>query len=74
MQGKLKPKKLDRMLSTLTHRDLGPYGSGSYTSPSGVSIDLQHISVSELEPEINSNKVIVGRVVCSVDTNTTVPL
>ena len=73
-QGKLKPKKLEGLLNSLSDRDLGPYGKGMYTSPRGTTIDLVHIPCSDLSPEVNSNKVICGKVVCSVESNSTVPL
>nr|KAG5707484.1 hypothetical protein BaRGS_011988 [Batillaria attramentaria] len=72
-KGKLKPKKLESMLNSLSDRDLGPYGSGSYTSARGQTIKLEHIPISSLSAEINSNKLILGKVVCSVDTTTAVP-
>ncbi|XP_076448963.1 tetratricopeptide repeat protein 5-like [Babylonia areolata] len=72
-QGKLKPKQLQSYLNSLSEKDLGPYGMGSYTSPTGKTIELSHISTSDMAPEVNANKVICGKVVCSVESNSTVP-
>ncbi|KAK7114758.1 tetratricopeptide repeat protein 5-like isoform X2 [Littorina saxatilis] len=72
-RGKLKPKKLNAYLNSLSVKDFGPYAGGSYTSPHGQTIELAPIPTTDLAPEVNSNKVICGKVVCSVESNSTVP-
>ena len=73
LQGKLKAKRLHSMVQSLGPSDLGPYGGGSYTSPSGQTVKLDHIPVSKLVSGSNPNKVIVGRVVGSVPMDDPVP-
>lgn len=46
--------------------DLGPYAGGSYTSASGLTVKLELVSLSQLRPGANSERVVVGRTVCSV--------
>ena len=73
-KGKIKPKRLQSMIEGLKTSDLGPYGGGTYTSPKGKSVDLTRCKFSELKPEVNHNKVILGKVVCTIATNEPVPL
>lgn len=72
-KGKLKGKRLHSMVQSLGPSDLGPYGGGSYTSPSGQTVQLDHIPVSKLVSGSNHNKVIVGKVVGSVPMDDPVP-
>ena len=74
LKGKLKAKQLQSFMNALGDKDLGPYNKGAYTSASGKTIDLAHINTIDVGPEVNSNKVICGKVVCSVESNSTVPL
>jgi hypothetical protein len=73
-QGKLKVKKMQTMLKSLSESDLGPYGGGSYTSPSGKSISLTTVPLASLRPDTNLEKVVVGKVVCSLTSDDPVPL
>nr|XP_022337699.1 tetratricopeptide repeat protein 5-like isoform X2 [Crassostrea virginica] len=61
------------MIEGLKTSDLGPYGGGTYTSPKGKSVDLTRCKFNELKPEVNHNKVILGKVVCTIATNEPVP-
>ena len=61
------------MVHSLDPSDLGPYGGGSYTSPSGQTVQLEHVTVSKLVSGCNPNKVIVGKVVGSVPVDDPVP-
>lgn len=61
------------MVHSLGPSDLGPYGGGSYTSPSGQTVQLEHVPVSKLVSGCNPNKVIVGKVVGSVPMDDPVP-
>ena len=74
MQGKLRPKKLKAILSSLRDSDLGPYSGGSYTGPRGDSVRLTKCALSELEPGLNAEKVVLGKVVCSLKTDNQVHL
>ena len=74
LKGKLKAKKLSSLLSSLDSlKHLGPYSGGSYNSPNGAKVSLDLVSFSDLKPEVNSEKVILGVVICSVHTEDTVP-
>ena len=61
------------MVHSLGPSDLGPYGGGSYTGPSGQTVHLDHVPVSKLVPGPNPNKVIVGKVVGFVPMDVPVP-
>jgi len=73
LQGKLKAKRLHSMVQSLGPSDLGPYGGGSYTSPSGQTIQLDLVPLSKLGSGANPNKVTVGRVVGFVPMDDPVP-
>lgn len=63
-QGKIRGKKLQSLVTGLSpETHLGPYGGGSYTSASGLTVDLQLANLKELKPGVNDNRVVVGRVV-----------
>jgi len=74
LKGKLKAKKLSSLISSLdSMKQLGPYSGGSYKSPSGATVNLGQITFTDLKPGINTEKVILGVVICSVHTEDTVP-
>jgi len=74
LRGKLKPKKLSAMISSLDpSKQLGPYSGGQYNSPNGGSVNLSPVFVSDLTNGANSEKVILGVVICSVHSEDTVP-
>ena len=58
LKGKLKPKKLSAMISSLDpSKQLGPYKGGQYNSPNGGSVNLTHSPFSDLVNGVNSEKV-----------------
>ncbi|GLV37229.1 hypothetical protein CBL_01941 [Carabus blaptoides fortunei] len=72
--GKMKGKKrLHQILHSIDSKQLGPYTGGSYTSTSGQSIKLTEVSLSELKSGINLEKLVLGKVVCSVHNDDSVP-
>jgi len=74
LKGKLKAKKLTSMVESLSDSQLGPYTGGSYKHPSkGTSVNLDLIMFSELVAGLNSEKVILGKVICSVHSTDSVP-
>eukprot|EP00088_Acartia_fossae_P004156 TRINITY_DN1176_c0_g1_i7.p1 TRINITY_DN1176_c0_g1~~TRINITY_DN1176_c0_g1_i7.p1 ORF type:complete len:458 (+),score=88.30 TRINITY_DN1176_c0_g1_i7:46-1374(+) len=73
LKGKLKPKKMSSLLESLENKYLGPYSGGSYTSPKGNTATLNHVKFQELSPGLNQERVIMGRVICSVHSEETVP-
>ena len=50
------------------------YSGGSYTSAKGETIKLDHVLFDDLSPEVNSERVVVGKVVCSIASDEPVPL
>lgn len=73
-QGKQKDKKIKSLLQSLRDSDLGPYSGGKYTSPKGKSIDLVRCKFCDLQLQVNEEKVIMGKVVCTIQSNEPVPL
>ena len=74
LKGKLKPKKLSSMISSLDpSKQLGPYAGGKYNSPNGGSVNLSLASFKDLKDGINAEKVILGTVICSVHSEDSVP-
>ena len=61
------------MVQSLGQADLGPYAGGSYTSPSNKTVQLEQEMLSRLSPEVNMNKVVVGRMVGSVPMDDPLP-
>ncbi|XP_064610939.1 tetratricopeptide repeat protein 5-like [Liolophura sinensis] len=72
-KGKMKAKRLQSLCQSISESDLGPYGGGSYTSPKGKTIKLTKVLFSSLQPELNAEKVVVGKVVCTVASEDVVP-
>lgn len=62
----MKDKRLKALVESLGESDLGPYAGGSYQGPKGQSVDLAPVKMAELRPGVNENKVVCGKVVCSV--------
>ena len=54
--------------------DFGPYQGGSYTSPKGQTVTLKPIGFSELQADVNSEKVVLGKVVCTLLSEEPIPL
>lgn len=73
LKGKLKAKKVSSMVENILPKHLGPYGGGEYRSPSGASVNLTQVAFSDLEDGLNKEKVILGKVICSVHTENSVP-
>lgn len=72
-KGKVKTKKLVQMIQSLDPKLLGPYGGGSYTSPKGKSVKLEYIPFRSLQCGQNVEKVVLGKVVCSLQDEDNVP-
>ena len=73
LRGKLKAKKLAQLIDSVASSQLGPYANGSYLHHSGTRVKLEPKVFSRLQPGLNSETVVVGRVICSVHTENTVP-
>jgi len=72
-KGKLKPKRLQHILQSIDSKQLGPYGGGCYTSSSGEKAKLTEELCGALKPGLNEERVILGKVICSVRNEDTVP-
>nr|CAD7579042.1 unnamed protein product [Timema californicum] len=72
-KGRLKVKKLQQMIQSLDVKQLGPYQGGRYTS-AGSSVALTLVPIAGLQPGTNGEKVVLGKVVCSVQNEDSVPL
>nr|CAD7416821.1 unnamed protein product [Timema poppensis] len=80
-KGRLKVKKLQQMIQlaldcvsqSLDVKQLGPYQGGRYTN-AGSSIALTLVPIAGLQPGTNGEKVVLGKVVCSVQNEDSVPL
>ncbi|XP_074026151.1 tetratricopeptide repeat protein 5 [Leptinotarsa decemlineata] len=71
--GKMKAKRLHQILQSIDSKLLGPYGGGSYTSSNGQKVNLTEAALPDLKPGMNEEKVVLGKVVCSVRNEDTVP-
>nr|XP_022911310.1 tetratricopeptide repeat protein 5-like [Onthophagus taurus] len=73
--GKMKLKKLQQLLQSINEsKQLGPFSGGSYTSTvTGATVKLNEVKLNDLQPGLNEEKVILGKVVCSVHNEDTVP-
>ncbi|XP_044256056.1 tetratricopeptide repeat protein 5-like [Tribolium madens] len=71
--GKMKAKRLQQILQSIDSKQLGPYGGGSYTSSTNQTVKLDEISLGILKPGLNEEKVILGKVVCTVQNEDSVP-
>uniref|UniRef100_A0A1Y1M5P0 Tetratricopeptide repeat protein 5 OB fold domain-containing protein n=1 Tax=Photinus pyralis TaxID=7054 RepID=A0A1Y1M5P0_PHOPY len=72
--GRMKAKRLQQITQSIDAKQLGPYGGGSYTSLSGrTTVKLEHIEFEDLQEGLNEEKVILGKVVCSVYNEDGVP-
>jgi tetratricopeptide (TPR) repeat protein len=67
-KGRIRGKKLQSVTDSIcADRDLGAYSGGSYTSPAGRTVHLKLVTINQLQTGLNTEMVIVGRVVCSVN-------
>ncbi|PNF35240.1 Tetratricopeptide repeat protein 5 [Cryptotermes secundus] len=72
LKGKLKVKKLQQMVQSIEPKQLGPYGGGSYTARNE-TVKLEPIVLKNLHLGTNLEKVVLGKVVCSVHNDNVVP-
>lgn len=70
----MKGKRLQTLSQSPRDSALGPYAGGGYTSSSGKSIKLLRCSFKDLEDGVNTEKVVLGKVACTVPTEDLVPL
>lgn len=72
-KGKLKGKKYLQLLHSIDEKNLGPYSGGSYKSKNQEVLQLELISLKNMKEGFNIHKVILGKVVCSVQEEDAVP-
>ncbi|XP_046666019.1 tetratricopeptide repeat protein 5-like [Homalodisca vitripennis] len=72
-RGRLKAKKLQAFLQSIETKQLGPYEGGQYTAPNGLSVNLRLQPLSSLQTGINCEVVVLGKVICSVRNDDSVP-
>ena len=73
-KGRMKPKRLHQMIQTLDQKHLGPYKGGTYTTSTEKSIKLQLVQLKDLQPGLNVEKLVFGKVVCWIQDSDCVPL
>ena len=73
-QGKVKSKKADSLVKSISERDLGCYSSGQYTNKAGQTATMTRCPLKDLQVKINEGRVALGVVVCNVYSNEAVPL
>lgn len=61
-------------MTSLTEADLGPYAGGSYTGQNKETVKLLPCTLSDLVEGSNPEKVVVGKVVCSISLDEPIPL
>ncbi len=68
MKGKLKTKRYNSMVQSIDPKNLGPLSVPSRKET------LKLINFDDLEVGLNEGKVVLGKVICSVHSEATVPL
>ncbi|WAR11624.1 TTC5-like protein [Mya arenaria] len=72
-KGKVRGKRLQTLSQSPRDSALGPYAGGSYTSAAGKTIKLMRCSFKELEVGLNAEKIVLGKVACTVPNAELVP-
>ncbi|XP_045192909.1 tetratricopeptide repeat protein 5-like isoform X3 [Mercenaria mercenaria] len=72
-KGKVKGKRLQTLSQSPRDSALGPYAGGGYTSNSGKSVKLMRCSFKDLETGVNPERVVLGKVACTIPTDDLVP-
>lgn len=70
----MRPKKMESLVKSLVDREVAQYGSCQYINTSGKTVSLTYCKLSDLQPKVNEGKIILGKVVCSINSNDPVPL
>lgn len=72
-KGKLKTKRFNSLVEGIHSKSLGPYGGGKFFPANGPSVDLEDIPFAKLSPGLNDKKVILGKVIFSLQSLDGVP-
>lgn len=67
LKGKLKTKRYNAMVQSIDSKSLGHFAAVGRKDP------YEEVTFSELNPGVNEGKVILGKVICSVHSEDTVP-
>lgn len=63
-KGCLKTRRLQMLLKSIKKHHLGPYADGTVINGQVTKFEL--VKLNQLQPGINNNKVVIGKVVCNV--------
>ena len=72
--GKLKTKRFNSLVESVDSKRLGPYAGGQFSTSSGKTAKLTEIKFSQMAAGLNEEKVILGKVICSLQSLDGVPL
>ncbi|KAL4234244.1 Tetratricopeptide repeat protein 5 [Mactra antiquata] len=72
-KGKVKGKRLQTLSQSPRDSALGPYAGGSYTSGNGQTVKLMRCSFKDLDVGLNSERVVLGKVACTIPNAGNVP-
>lgn len=67
-RGKLKSKKFQALIESIDKSDLGPYAEDLNIEKDKVNLVI--CNLKDLEPGFNQNKVLVGKVICTLQAKT----
>ncbi|KAH9515620.1 Tetratricopeptide repeat protein 5 [Bulinus truncatus] len=73
LKGKIKTKKLHTFMKQLVERELPQYKSVQSSNINGQNVSLTYCKLSELQPKVNEGKIVVGKVVCTINSGNPVP-
>ncbi|XP_059140737.1 tetratricopeptide repeat protein 5-like [Physella acuta] len=73
LKGKMRAKKMDSLVKSLVDREVAQYQSCQYINTSGKTVALTYCKLSDLQPKVNEGKIVLGKVVCSINSNDPVP-
>ncbi|XP_045480809.1 tetratricopeptide repeat protein 5-like [Harmonia axyridis] len=72
-KGKMKNKRLKNLLNSINSKHLGPYLEDTKNIVTGANAKLIPVNIQGLTAGLNELKVLLGKVVCSVRNEETVP-
>ncbi|XP_052233486.1 tetratricopeptide repeat protein 5-like isoform X2 [Dreissena polymorpha] len=72
-KGKVRGKRLQTLSQSPRDSALGPYAGGGYTSAAGKTVKLMRCTFKDLDDGVNPERVVLGKVACTVPTEELVP-
>eukprot|EP00095_Tigriopus_kingsejongensis_P002947 maker-scaffold2090_size21136-snap-gene-0.3 protein:Tk02947 transcript:maker-scaffold2090_size21136-snap-gene-0.3-mRNA-1 annotation:"tetratricopeptide repeat protein 5-like" len=73
LKGKLKTKRFHALIEGIQSKHLGPYGGGKFLPSSGPGVELREVPFDRLQEGLNEKKVILGKVIFSLQSLDGVP-